>query len=136
MDSPQAVAVAPKKSRWWLWVLLGCGCLTLAVGGVCGGCMWWGYRFANSVIKMTQEIEALARNNPHVRDEIGDIRKVEPVQDPGAQAKDMGSIPMKFQVTGTKGTRMVHAVVSMSFTSFELKSVRLEREDGSFIDLK
>lgn len=125
----------PKKSNWWVWVLVGCGGLLLIGGIVCGGCMWWGWRLAQSMVKVQQDVEATLRNDPRVREEFGDIREVLMLQQHG-QRGEKDRIPMKFQITGSKRSGMATALLSFEGGHFDLISLSVTRADGTELKLK
>src|SRR5688572_8699620 len=66
----------PKKSGALKWILIGCGGVAFIGILVCGGCGLWLYNFGKSVMKVHEEVEAMVKASPEVREDIGDVQEV------------------------------------------------------------
>lgn len=125
----------PKKTNWWVWVLVGCGGLLLVGGILCGGCMWWFGRIAQSAIAMQKEVDSTLRNDPRVQEEFGDVREITPLQQQHGQQTG-SNIPMKFQVVGSKRTGTATAIVSFDGSTLKVESISITRADGTELKIK
>ncbi len=139
MNIPQPMSPPPppppKKSSALKWILIGCGGVAFIGLIVCGGCVIWIVNFGKSVIKIQEEVETLVRNSPEIREELGEIKSVDPIGDQDKQQQGT-SVVMRFQVKGEKGDGEVHARVKVSLTKFTLEGVNFETDEGRMIKLK
>jgi hypothetical protein len=124
----------PKKSGALKWILIGCGGVGFIGLIVCGGCGIWIINFGKSVIKVHEEVEAMVKASPEVREDIGEVQEVEPEDD--QSSKKATEIVLRFTVKGEKGTGLAKAKVKFSFTGFTLESVTYETKDGRTVKLK
>lgn len=140
MNVPQPMPMSappppPRKSGALKWILIGCGVLGFIGLIVCGGCVLWGISMGKSVLKIQEDVEALAKANPDVREAIGEIREFRQFDD---KERDDASneVIFKYKVKGTKGEGEVHARLRFTMTKFELKSAVFDTSDGRTIPLK
>jgi hypothetical protein len=123
-----------KKSGALKWILIGCGGVAFIGLLVCGGCILFGVSITKSVLKVQEDVEALVRNNPEVSEKIGDIKRIDMLNND--QAGNRSDVVFQYHVEGTKGQGTVHARVAFKMTSFELKSATFETSDGESVKLK
>src|SRR5688572_26058123 len=124
----------PKKSNAVKWILIGCGGVAFIGLLICGGCFIWFGGMAKSYIKVQEEVESLVENNAEVKEESGNLKKLEPDDEPDQQSS--ADVVFEYKVVGSKGEGTARARVRFTFTKFELKSATFETKDGRSIKLK
>jgi hypothetical protein len=125
----------PRKSGALKWVLIGCGVLGFIGLLVCGGCLLWGVGLTKSMIEVQSEVESLVRNSAEVREEIGDVKSVDSINENDRPTQGT-TMTMRFHVKGSKGEGEAHARVKFTMTKFTLEGVDFESEEGKTIKLK
>ena len=134
--APEPPPPPPKKTGIWVWIVIGCGTLLVVGGLVCGGCLWWGWGMASSMVKIQQDVAVTLRTDPRVQAEFGTVRSVEPIQGQPDPKSGSSEFPMRFHIQGSRRSGVAEATLSFDGRNFKLVSLRIEKEDGSFIDLK
>lgn len=77
-EAPFGQPPPQKSSRWWVWILGGCGCSTLLLILCCGGIGYWtvakGGKLVGGAIK--EQLEKEIAGNDDVAEHLGDIQSL------------------------------------------------------------
>ena len=123
--SPASFATAPgfpppRKSRWWLWLLIGMGGAGVIVCCGCAGLMYFGLSAAGNVMEgpMISKLNADAT----AQEKLGTVTSAKwdmMATGKATEAAKNGTTVMVFHVTGEKGSGDVHADQAVGEKMFE-----------------
>jgi len=103
-EAPFGQPPPQKSSRWWVWILGGCGCSTLLLLLCCGGFTWWGVSKGNQVLADLVKTEVA--DNEDVKENLGEITSIKMnLMETGSEQKARGGAGnlIVFDAKGTEG---------------------------------
>ena len=127
----------PSRKKWWM--IGGCGCFMVIL--LCGGGIGiFGFMVAKPLLDIVQESQAFVRTSEVVADAVGEPVAVADQQNPSMPAtytEDGVTVQeWRFAVEGSKTTgTLVLKIAQKEAFKFERKSLSLELDDGTVIDL-
>jgi hypothetical protein len=131
-------APPPQKSRFWTWLLGGCGCSAVLLLLCCGGFAYWGYTVGQQGLAtlIRQEVA----DNAEVKEHLGEINSLSTDFIESAQEKQNrggNSNWLVFHAEGTKGKgKFIGELSGQPKAGGTFTSIELRLPDGKTIPIK
>jgi hypothetical protein len=135
---PAPYAPPPQKSRWWIWLLGGCGCSVVLLLLCCGGFTWWGITYSSNLV--AGQLQHQLEGNEDVERTLGEIQSLNAnLVESGEEKRKRGGANnwVVMDAVGTKGKgKFIVETPLRPDPQKAFETIELRLEDGTVIQIR
>jgi len=127
----------PQKSKWWMWLLGGCGCSSILLVLCCGGVTYFGV--SKGMGALGELVKKEVEDNEDIKANLGDDLSVTMnIMETASEQKARGgeSNLIVFDAKGTEGEGQLIVQTSKDGQGGPFNSIELKLPDGTLKKIK